>query len=412
MRITAAVAGIALLAAARAGMAAGFYISEVGTPGSLGTAGVGNPTNARGAESVWTNPAGMTGIDRRTVVGGVTLALPRIEFSPRIAARGGSDGGNAGVIAPIPGTFFVQPLGDRLRFGLSMAAPLGGGVDYGDGFVGRYSVSRVEIVGVGLSSALAYRVSDRFSIGGGVSLVYTSLEQDIALNQGPLPDAKIAIDDADDFGIQGYLGVTWQVTERVLLGAVYRSEFDTDLKGDVEVQNLLTLFNPRGSVKLQWTNPQWLDLGLRFRARDDLDLMLAGGWQEWSEYSTNRLAIATSGGATGVAVLDRRWEDTWYLGGAIEKRVGDSELFTVGLKYESSPVEDADRTFDFPVDETWTISASYAWTGNGRFDYAVGGSLLYGGDADIDQTSQGVRVAGDFDSNWILFLGGALRYRF
>ena len=34
------------------------------------------------------------------------------------------------------------------------------------------------------------------------------------------------------------------------------------------------------------------------------------------------------------------------------------------------------------------------------------------GDADIDQTSQGVRVAGDFDSNWILFLGGTLRYQF
>jgi long-chain fatty acid transport protein len=103
------------------------------TPGSLGTAGVANPTNNHGAESVWTNPAGMTGIDRRTLDGGMTLALPKIEFSPSVATKGGSDGGNAGVIAPIPGTFYVHPLGEKWRIGFSLSAPLGGGLDYGDG---------------------------------------------------------------------------------------------------------------------------------------------------------------------------------------------------------------------------------------------------------------------------------------
>jgi long-chain fatty acid transport protein len=354
----------------------------------------------------------MTGVERRTGVAGVTLALPSIEFNPRSAPAGGSDGGNAGVVAPIPGAFYVHPLGDRWRLGLALTAPLGGGVDYGDSFAGRYSVSRVEILGAGLSAALAYRLNDRFSIGGGISVVYTSLEQDIALNQGPLPDGKISIDNADDIGGQGYVGITWQMSERTLFGAVYRTEFDTKLEGDVEVDNLLTLFNPSGTVKLDWSNPQWLDLGLRFAVRDDLELMLAGGWQDWSAYSSNQIAILTSAGRSRAAVIDRQWKDTWYLGGAFKKRLGKSALLTMGIKYDSSPVDDPNRTFDLPVDETWTISASYARAGSGRFDYAIGGSLLYGGDADIAQTSQGVRVTGDFDSNWIFFLGGAVRYRF
>ncbi len=84
-----------MLGIAHASLGAGFYISEVGTPGSLGTAGVSNPSNTHGADSVWSNPAAMTGIDCRTVVGGMTLALPKIEFNPRVATRGGSDGGNA-----------------------------------------------------------------------------------------------------------------------------------------------------------------------------------------------------------------------------------------------------------------------------------------------------------------------------
>ena len=41
-----------------------------------------------------------------------------------------------------------------------------------------------------------------------------------------------------------------------------------------------------------------------------------------------------------------------------------------------------------------------------------GTTLLIVGDAEIDQTSQGVRAAGDFDTNYILFVGGSVRYTF
>jgi hypothetical protein len=44
--------------------AGAFYISEFGTPGSLGTAGVSNTTNNFGADSAFTNPAGMTGLEK------------------------------------------------------------------------------------------------------------------------------------------------------------------------------------------------------------------------------------------------------------------------------------------------------------------------------------------------------------
>ena len=49
--------GVAFLAAAsvlavpQTASAAGFYLAEVGTPHSLGTAGVANPTNVLGADS-------------------------------------------------------------------------------------------------------------------------------------------------------------------------------------------------------------------------------------------------------------------------------------------------------------------------------------------------------------------------
>jgi long-subunit fatty acid transport protein len=69
-------AGLALLTGLLAHgslFAAGFYLSEVGTPHSLGTAGVANPTNVIGADSSWTNPAGMTGLNSSQMVAGMQV---------------------------------------------------------------------------------------------------------------------------------------------------------------------------------------------------------------------------------------------------------------------------------------------------------------------------------------------------
>ena len=49
---------------------------------------------------------------------------------------------------------------------------------------------------------------------------------------------------------------------------------------------------------------------------------------------------------------------------------------------------------------------------NEELNFAFGGTLLYFGDGKVDQTAQGVRFKGEFDTNTALFLGGTLRYIF
>lgn len=47
---------------------AGFYLSEVGTPGSMGSAGVANPVNNMHADAAWANPAGLTGLEQNELM--------------------------------------------------------------------------------------------------------------------------------------------------------------------------------------------------------------------------------------------------------------------------------------------------------------------------------------------------------
>jgi long-chain fatty acid transport protein len=406
----------ALLASTSLVQAAGFYLQELGTPHSLGTAGVANPTNIEAADSALSNPAGMVYLDQDAIIVGTQVIAPKIEFDPDIGTAGGDDGGNAGNTAVIPSAFYVQKYSDKISLGLSVAATMGGGVDYGSDFVGRYSTVKAELGAIAMAPSIAYKVNDKFSIGGGVSLIYTTFEQEIAINTAGAGDGRLKIEDADDIGFQPFFSMNYRPNDRLLLSLVYRAEMDVDLSGDVDVRNVAV---PIGadSVDIDWDNPQWVELGLRYELTNQDTLYLSAGWQDWSAFSNNRLAFSGGGaGINPVAELDRNFKDTYHAGIAYVHRTGNGSGYSVGAAYDSSPVDDDDRTFDLPFDELFKVGASYFWQGDRNLDFSVGGTLIMFGDGAIDQTSGvgplAVRAKGEFDDNYLLFVGGTLRYVF
>jgi len=86
--------------------------------------------------------------------------------------------------------------------------------------------------------------------------------------------------------------------------------------------------------------------------------------------------------------------------------------YSVSFAYDSSPVNNKHRTFNLTVDEIYKVSAPDFWQGNRQLDFSLGSTLYPVGDADIDVTAQGVRAAGKFDKNDILFLRGTARHLF
>ena len=397
-----------LLSVSHTSSAGGFYVSELGTPGSLGTAGVANVTNNFGADSAWTNPAGMTGLQQDTAVAGVQLIVPKVEFDSSIATAGGSDGGNAGLVSVVPSHFLVKSISDDVKLGFSVAGTMGGGLDYGKDFVGRYGAYRAVLAGLALSPSIGYRVNADLSVGAGVSAVYTSFDQDIAVRQPGNPDGRVSINQIDDWGFTSFFGLTYRLNDQALLGLVYRPEFDAELEGDVNFSGL-PVTPLADSIKLEWTNPQVLRIGLQYRLDDEYTLFFDADWEDWSEFSDNRLEFE-GGILNPVAELDRNWKDTYHLGAAVVRHWGDQAV-SLGISYDTSPVDDEDRTIDLPLDEQLKISASYARVGK-SLDYSIGATLMYMGDGKVDQTAQGVRFKGEFDTNYALFVGATLRYQF
>lgn len=409
LRITrvclAAVAGLVSQVAG----AAGFYVDEIGTPTSLGTAGAANVTNNWGADAAWSNPAGLTGVKGTQMTVGMVTLVPDVKFSPDVAEKGGDDGGNAGDIAVIPSFFFKQDLNDDWKYGFGITALQGGGVDYGNSFAGRYGTTSVSLTGLAATYSVGYRVSDRLSVGFGASVVFTNFEQEIAVNQGDLPDGRVKFEDLDDQGIQPIVGLQYHLTDKTTFGMVYRGEFDAKLKGNVAFKNLAAPLPPKANLDVDWTNPQWIEAGLHHRFGHNRHVFLRANWQEWSEFSENQLTVDTAMGAAG-AKLDRDWDDTWSLAAGFATSDSGLSGWAVGVSYDSSVVDDDKRTIDLPLDEVWSFSTSYLRHRPDTWDWSLGLTLSVFGDAEVDQTAQGVRFAGEFDDYYVVYAGGTIRF--
>ena len=57
-----------------------------------------------------------------------------------------------------------------------------------------------------------------------MSFIYTLYDQSIAINlPGPVPDGRVKIENADDWGYQPFLGLTYKLSDKALLGMLYRA---------------------------------------------------------------------------------------------------------------------------------------------------------------------------------------------
>ena len=307
-------------------MAGGFYLTQIASPGSVGSAGVANSVNNWAADSAFTNPAGMTGLQEDTVMGGVQVLAPFMRFDSSIATAGGSDGGNAGVPAVVPGGYIVKTLGEDWRLGFSISGPMGGGVDYGDDFVGRYQAYESSIQGLFVSPSLGYRINERWSVGAGVSAIYTIFNEKLAINNAGLIDGEVKMDNLTDWSAQGFFGLTIQATDDLMLGAVYRTQSDVDLEGDLRITGLqgpppVNLLSSRlDKIEIEFDLPQTFEVAVKYDVNDDLTLLADANWQDWSAFSDNKVSIQ----GPIVTTIDRNWKDTWHVGIGMRYTIDDT----------------------------------------------------------------------------------------
>jgi long-chain fatty acid transport protein len=234
-----------------------------------GTAGVAAEPCADGS-AVYVNPAGLTG--RPGIVGSLGGML--VFGSSRFAADGGGTTETVTGTRAVPHGFFQWGITNRLAVGVGTYIPYGLAIEWPQDFSGRFLSYESELTSAYVQPSVAYALSDRVSVGGGVTFVgIGSIDlrrrEDLAsVPLGLVPGAtfETLVDRGTDFadtalsasgatGVGVNLGISAQVSGPVRVGARYLSKVTLDYEGDVT-------FTPvGGSIRVTKPNPFGLPVG-------------------------------------------------------------------------------------------------------------------------------------------------------
>jgi len=433
MKKTLLLALILVLAGAATALSAGFALMEQSVKG-MGNAFAGAGSSAEDATVVFWNPAAMTLLEGQQISSGVHIIKTSFEFENTgsthalqgLTGEGltGDNGGNAGTWNFVPNLYYVNKMNEKWAFGLGINVPFGLTTDWDSGWVGRYYALKSSIMTLNVNPSLAYAVTDKLSVGAGVSAMYMNGEFSQAVDFGTIfnllggdpqrDDGKVTLN-ADDWSYGFNLGLLYQFSASTRVGLSYRSEVDQDLTGDAEysygenaakVKSMIAAGAPtwfqNGGASASVTLPESATLSFFHRLNPDIALMADIGWMGWSSLPELRIK-SDSTQPDSVTTLD--WKDAWRFAAGATYGLNEKVALRCGLMYDESPIaSEKNRTPRLPdQDRLWTnLGASYAWSKQLSIDLAYSHLFMLGNgkvaqDATGENATRGGLI-GEFDN--------------
>lgn len=380
--------GLALAGCNSLAHAAGFALIEQNASG-LGNAYAGQAASAQDASTIFFNPAGMTLLpDRQLVVAG-HLIKSSAEFSGGngVSIPGvntGGDGGDAGSLAFLPNAYLAYRVSPSIHVGVGMNAPFGLKTEYDSTWAGSTQAIESDLKTVNLNPAVAWKLSEAFSLGAGLSLQYV----EATLSNATATANGIGTVKGDDYGWGFNLGALWQMSEATRIGLAYRSEIDQSLEGDLTFSASSTVIPVTADVTL----PDSASLSVFHKLNARWDWLADVTWTGWSDFEELRIVRAIG----APLVTPENWEDAYRYSVGANYHLNEQLTLRGGVAYDETPVSDAFRTARIPDENrTWiAFGAQYRLSATSLID--VGYVHIFIDDARISEGA--VKLSGEYES--------------
>ena len=226
--------------------------------------------------------------------------------------------------------FRNKMMGDRITVALGAYPVSGGGVDFpSQAFLAPDPItgipSPVSIVAtrqsLRIGPSVAYKVTDKFSLGLNVSLVSNMMSLKGVSN---FP-ADVA------YGYSYVLGTTYDLSDSVRLGAAYTSRTHTE-KLEWNLND--------GKHSLTFDDPQTVAVGISFYPTDRFMVEMDLKWLDFSGVRDN--AVLQTPSSLPDQTLTYGWSDQYVLALGIKYVHSDNLTFLAGYNYGKSPLDEDD----------------------------------------------------------------------
>ena len=264
---------------------------------------------------------------------------------------------------PNASAFYAQKINDDLYAGLGIYGNYGLGIDFGQ-WAGDRLIKKSTMVAMTLSPSIAYKLSDRVSVGGSVNINYgfLSLTRNVDNTDETQKDHDWAL---------GYrLGLLMQLTEQTRLGIAWTSktEYDFDIDGKARLPNLANV-EYELPVSAQVRAPQQIMLSLVHDINKRWSVMGDLGWQDWSQFGAPQIAVVGQ-------ELDKnsRLKDSWHTALGVQYRPTEQWRLNAGVAFDSTVYDSQSNVaLTLPTGDEWRFAtgAQYQITPQSNIGVAV-----------------------------------------
>ena len=406
-------------------MAGGLIAYEIGTA-DVGLASAGYNVRAQDASTVFTNPAGMTRLEGTQLLAAGQLDYGNMEFSigpGTSSALGGDNGGHAfgsdGWFLG-GGGFLSYSVSPELKLGFALTGNFGAPLEYDDNWVGRYYVQEGTLLGISMLPSIAYKFTDKLSLGASLNAMYGTYKNRVAINNAnaAYADGQLTLDD-NDWGWGVNLGLLYEIDPGTRIGLTWNSQVSLDFGAPAEFSNLApSLSTALSNAGLLTSNinvgikvPQQL-MGSFFTQVNERWAVLGSiGWQQWSKFGQVDLGIDNTANPTSLTT-NLNFDDTWHLAAGAQYRMSQPWLLNFGIAYDTGFQDSSNVSPLLPSNWGWRFGTGAENQVSKTFLWGFAAEYLYGGtlDTNIQSTAPvaaGGRgnLVGSYEDIGTLFLG-------
>lgn len=398
----------------------------------LRPANTGNFASADSAVTAYSNPAGMTRLDRAEFVSDTILAYSRSQF--KVGNQTTTGGGNADThsnYVAIPSLYFATPaLHDRVRLGFSLNVPSGFGSDYGNDWAGRYIATESSLVYFAANATVALKVTDWLSLGTGVQVLYTESTSKARINNLPegLPDGNVKYE-ASGIGIGGVFAALLEIDQMIdfeerighpmpmRLGLTYRPKTTTNIDGVPEFNGLgpvlaaalaaNDLFNKR--IDVETTSPQMVGLGFYIEPIERLSISADFMWIDMDQFGSVHVSVDETSATT-----TSNYVDTYATGISFGWDLTETLEILIGYGYVSPAISNDNRSLSLAIDRIHAVGVGTKYRPRDWFEIFTGFNYYDTGESRVDSqpTTRSGRVKGKSDPHYAIAIDIAMTFRF
>ena len=339
---------VVLMVCGASAFAGGYQLNEHGARGmAMGGAYV---AQASDGSAMYFNAAGLAFQSGFKIMLGGTMIMPSSTFK---ATSGKSTDMVSQTFTPVH-AYLSYSFDNGLVVGVGVFNAYGLGSEWPIDWDGRQMSVKTDLTTWYINPTVAYRFSDQFAIGAGVSYVAASvkLSQRVPTLGSLAPLAPSATDgtvalDGTGNSINWNVGLMYKPTKDLSFGVSYRSLTKVDFSGTAAFSGMsvLSSFFPGGTGTTTLPFPSDLFAGVAYNITKDFTVEADYQYVGWSSYDQLVLGLPT-GPASPLGVLQKpstlvkNWDNAYLMRVGAEYRMGTLAL-RAGFIYDKTPQPDA-----------------------------------------------------------------------